>query len=293
LLSETPSQARKIDTHWLCRDPVLVQAFARESMAADFELTFLGTATSVGVPVIGCRCPVCLSTDPRDNRTRSSIHLQMGETSLLIDSGPDLRQQSLREGLTRLDAVVYTHSHVDHVVGFDELRAFCWHREDPLPMYATQACMNALQTMFPWAFIAVDNAYRGYIRPDPRIITGSFSCGEIAITPLPVEHSSVETLGFLFEVPGKPRVAYIPDVKAIPEATRALIRGVDILIIDALRPVPHPTHLSVPEAMEIIAELGAARAWFTHLGHDNGHAALEATLPDHVRVGYDGLKLRL
>ncbi|MDB6077862.1 MAG: fold metallo-hydrolase [Akkermansiaceae bacterium] len=260
-------------------------------MAADFELTFLGTATSVGVPVIGCPCAVCRSADPRDKRTRSSIHLQYGGISLLIDSGPDLRQQALREGLTRLDAVIYTHSHVDHVVGFDELRAFCWFRNDPLPMHATQACMNTLQTMFPWAFIAVDNAYRGYIRPDPLIITGPFSYGDVTITPLPVVHASVETLGFLIEIPEKPKIAYLPDVKVIPDETLEILRGTDILIIDALRPLPHPTHLSVPEAVAIIGELEIGRAWLTHIGHDLGHAELEASLPDHIRVSYDGLKL--
>jgi phosphoribosyl 1,2-cyclic phosphate phosphodiesterase len=121
-------------------------------MAADFELTFLGTGTSVGVPVIGCPCRVCHSEDPRNKRTRSSVQIRSGELSILVDSGPDLREQALRERLTKVDAVLYTHSHVDHVVGFDELRAFCWHREGPLPLHATAECMATIKNMFGWAF---------------------------------------------------------------------------------------------------------------------------------------------
>jgi len=264
---------------------------AASFMAADFELTFLGTGTSVGVPVIGCPCRVCASEDPRDKRTRSSIHLRSGDISVLVDSGPDLRAQALREGLTKVDAVVYTHSHVDHVVGFDELRAFCWHREAPLPLYATSECMDVLITMFGWAF-STENVFRGYIKPDPRLIGGSFSIGDLKITPLPVEHAKAETIGFLFEPASGPRVAYIPDVKRIPPPTMALLGQADIVIIDALRDQPHPTHLSTEEALAIIAESGVKRAWLTHLSHENMHAELEAVLPVGVSVAWDGLRIR-
>lgn len=260
-------------------------------MAADFELTFLGTGTSVGVPVIGCTCEVCRSTDPRNKRTRASIHLRAAGMDLLVDSGPDLRLQALREGLTRMDAVIYTHSHLDHVVGFDELRAFCWHRDTPLPLHARPQCMDMLQTMFGWAF-SPKNHYKGYIRPDPVIIDGAFRYGELTITPLPVEHAMVETIGFLFELPGAPRTAYMPDVKHVPDETRAMLAGVDILILDALRSGPHPTHLSIEEALEVIAAVGARRAWLTHISHDLDHAPWEARLPEHVRLSYDGLKIR-
>lgn len=259
-------------------------------MAADFELTFLGTGTSVGVPVIGCDCRVCRSDDPRDKRTRSSLHLRLGGLSVLVDSGPDLREQALREGLSKVDAVLYTHDHADHVVGFDELRAFCWHRDEPLPLYARPGCMATLRTMFGWAF-APENVFRGYVKPDPRLIEGPFAIGPLQITPLPVEHASTETLGFLFEAPGAPRVAYIPDVKRIPEPTMELLRRADILILDALHSRPHPTHMSTGEALAAIAESGVARAWLTHLTHENDHQALEATLPHGVRVAWDGLKI--
>jgi phosphoribosyl 1,2-cyclic phosphate phosphodiesterase len=260
-------------------------------MAADFELTLLGTGTSVGVPVIGCKCRVCRSEDPRNKRTRSSLHVRAGDTSVLVDSGPDLREQALREDLTKVDAVIYTHDHVDHVVGFDELRAFCWHRDSPLPLYARPSCMATLQTMFGWAF-STANLYSGYIKPDPRLIDGPFSIGPLTITPLPVDHAQTETHGFLFESPGAPAVAYIPDAKRVPPATVERLRRADILIIDALRSKPHPTHLSTDEALEIIANTGVRQAWLTHLTHDNEHHELEAMLPAGVRVAWDGLKIR-
>jgi phosphoribosyl 1,2-cyclic phosphate phosphodiesterase len=260
-------------------------------MAADFELTFLGTGTSVGVPVIGCPCRVCHSEDPRNKRTRSSIHVRSGEVSILVDSGPDLREQALRENLTKVDAVIYTHSHVDHVVGFDELRAFCWHREEPLPLHATEECMATIKNMFGWAF-SEENVYRGYIKPAPKIIEGPFTLGHLKITPLPVVHAKAETNGFLFESPGCPSVAYIPDVKRVPDETLPLLRRADILIIDALRTAPHPTHMSTDEALEVIANAGVKRGYLTHLSHESDHHELSAILPEGVQVAYDGLKIR-
>lgn len=258
-------------------------------MAGLLEITFLGTGTSVGIPVIGCDCAVCTSADPRNQRTRSSILVRTPEVTLLVDSGPDLRQQALREGLRAIDAVIYTHAHVDHVAGFDELRAFCWHRELPLPLHATAGCMDTLKQMFGWAFTG--HHHPGYVYPNPRIIDGPIHYGHLTITPLPVQHAAVETIGFLFEYPGSERVAYIPDVKSIPDATKAMLVHIDVLIIDALRPVPHPTHLSLPESLATIAELRAQRAWLTHVSHSCEHEATELTLPDQVRVAYDGLSV--
>ncbi len=259
---------------------------------AGLSLTFLGTGTSVGVPVIGCQCPVCSSTDPRNRRLRSSVLVRAGDVSVLVDSGPDLRAQALRECFCALDAVLYTHAHLDHVVGFDELRAFCWRKDAPLPLHATNSCMEVLKRMFGWAF-APENQYKGYVKPDPQVIDGPFFCGELKITPLPVEHAAVETVGFLFEYPGARSVAYIPDVKRIPDDTMRRVRGVDVLVVDALRPHPHPTHFSVKEALEAIGVAEVAEAWLTHLGHENDHASLEADLPAGVRVSWDGLRIDL
>lgn len=259
---------------------------------ADFSMTFLGTGTSVGVPVIGCKCAVCVSEDFRNQRTRSSVLVRAGESAVLVDSGPDLRAQALREGLVAVDAVIYTHSHLDHVVGFDELRAFCWRKSGPLPLYATEECMATLKQMFGWAF-SPENVYKGYIKPDARIIDGPFFSGDLKITPLPVEHAALETIGFLFEYPGARRLAYLPDVKRIPDETMERLIGVDVLVLDSLRPLPHPTHFSLAESLAAIRCSEAREAWLTHLGHENDHAVLEAELPAGVRVSWDGLRIDL
>ena len=259
---------------------------------ADFSLTLLGTGTSTGVPVIGCRCPVCGSADPRNQRLRSSALVRAGAVTVLVDSGPDLRAQALRQGLRALDAVVYTHAHMDHVVGFDELRAFCWKKAGPLPLHATAECMATLKLMFGWAF-APENVYQGYVKPDPHLIDGPFFYQDLKITPLPVEHAAVATTGFRFECPGSRSIAYLPDVKRIPAATMDLLRGVDVLVVDALRPQPHPTHFSLDEALAAIRQAGAGEAWLTHLGHENDHAALQERLPAGVRVAWDGLRIEL
>ncbi len=269
-----------------------MQGSAPESMAADFSLTFLGTGTSVGIPVIGCSCPVCTSPDAKNNRTRSSALVRAGDTAILIDSGPDLREQALREKIRAIDAVVYTHAHVDHVAGFDELRAFCWHKEHPLPLHATEECLATLTTMFGWAF-GPENIYKGYVKPDARVIDGPFFYGDLKITPLPVEHAAVRTIGYLFEYPGARNIAYIPDVKRIPCDTMRLIREVDVLVLDSLRPAAHPTHFSLGEALAAIRESEAREAWLTHLGHENEHHALTSQLPMGVKVAWDGLRIDL
>jgi len=246
----------------------------------------------VGVPVIGCSCPVCISSDLRNQRLRASAFLKTPTAALLVDSGPDLRTQALRMGLREIDAVLYTHSHLDHVAGFDELRAFCWRRDTPLPMHATAECMDTLKRMYGWAF-SEDNIYQGYVKPDARLIDGPFFYGDLKIAPLPVEHAAVETIGFRFDHIDARSIAYLPDVKRIPETTLSHLRGVDVLVIDALRPQPHPTHCSIGEALAIISEVGPGEAWLTHLGHENDHESLGLELPSGVQVAYDGLQILL
>ncbi len=260
--------------------------------APESYLLFLGTGTSVGVPVIGCNCDVCLSKDPHNNRTRSSVLVSHGATTLLVDSGPDLREQALREKITAIDAILYTHSHLDHVAGFDELRAFCWGKHNPLPLYATAACLDVLRCMFGWAFSA-ENTHRGYVKPDPRLVTSTFHLGGLDITPLTVEHGGVETIGYLFETGTGFRTAYIPDVKRIPARTMALMEKLDILIIDTLRDTPHPTHLSLVESLEISSKLSPRRTILTHISHEFDHAGLSARLPDGMEVAYDGMRVPL
>lgn len=257
---------------------------------AEFELTFLGTATSLGVPMIGCHCEVCQSTDPRDNRDRASIFVRTPEVAWVVDTGPDFRRQCLRTGIDHLDAVLISHAHSDHVMGFDDLRPFTFGMEDRLPVYAAEDTMAALKHMFGFAF-APSVIQPGYLKPDPHLITGPFHLGSTLITPLPVQHGQVVTTGFRFDRPGIPSIAYVPDCKSIPPETRTKLLGIDVLILDALRYRPHSTHMNVAEALATARDLGAAKTWFTHLSHELGHAALESTLPDHIRVAYDGLKL--
>lgn len=257
---------------------------------AERTLKFLGTGTSVGVPVIGCGCPVCLSGAPENNRLRSSVVIRAGRFTLLVDSTPDLRAQALREKLFAIDGILYTHAHLDHVTGFDDLRAFCWDRAEPLPVYASTHTMGSLKSMFPWAFSASQN-HRGYVRPDAREISAPFEIGGLRITPLPVDHGSVETHGFLFQGPEGRKLAYIPDAKRFPQHTVELLDQVDVLIIDALRLAPHPTHFSLDEALAAIAETRARTAYLTHLSHDHDHFALNASLPPHIRAACDGLEI--
>lgn len=258
----------------------------------DAYLTFLGTGTSVGVPVIGCICEVCKSTDPRNNRTRSSLFISTPETQILIDSGPDLREQALRENLTSIDAVLYTHSHLDHVVGFDELRAFCWGKKDPLPLYASESCLNVLINMFGWAFHS-ENTHSGYIKPDPHPISKQFTIGDLSIQPLPVIHGTVETHGYRFDTKDGFSFAYLPDVKTIPGATMELLGNLDLLIIDSLRNSPHSTHLSLPEALAIVDSLSPKRTLLTHLSHELDHATLASSLSKNISPAYDGLSITL
>jgi phosphoribosyl 1,2-cyclic phosphate phosphodiesterase len=254
------------------------------------KLTILGSGTSVGVPVIGCPCPVCTSDDPRNRRTRSSIFLETDKVKLLVDTGPDLREQALREGLTDVDHVLYTHDHADHIVGFDEIRAFCWRREDALPIHGSAHTIASLERMFPWAF---GNIARNYVRPDARPFEdfAAITLGDIEVLPLPVHHGASPTHGFRFQLPDGQRVAYLPDVKTIPPESREHLGDLSALIIDSLRPEPHPTHMSVSEALATASELAPAQTVLTHLTHDLDFAPASASLPPATGLAYDGLTI--
>jgi phosphoribosyl 1,2-cyclic phosphate phosphodiesterase len=257
---------------------------------AGMEITFLGTGTSQGVPMIGCDCDVCLSSDPRDNRTRSSIYVKTPEAAWVVDTGPDFRAQCLREKVSWLDAVVYTHAHTDHVTGFDDLRRFCDARGGTMPIYAAEETLEKLTQMFSFAFDGTA-VFPGYVKPEAHVIDGPFTLGETTLEPLRVTHGRAHVFGYLLSRNGEKRVAYISDCKTVsPEALEA-VRGVPVLIVDALRRREHPTHMSVEEALAFREVVGAKQTWFTHLCHDLGHAATEAELPDDVRVAFDGLKI--
>jgi phosphoribosyl 1,2-cyclic phosphate phosphodiesterase len=255
----------------------------------DFSITFLGTGTSQGVPMIGCDCRVCLSEDPRDRRTRSSIYVETPECAWVVDTGPDFRTQALREGVRRVDAVVYTHSHTDHIMGFDDLRPFC-HGGRDLPVHAGEQTMRDLQRVFIFAFNG-ENRWPGYVRPEPHVIEGPFTLGDTELTPLPMLHGRAHVFGFLFTRRGAPLAAYLCDCKEVPAEVIERIRGVRHLIVDALRHKPHPTHMSVAEALAVAAQVRPGQTWFTHICHELMHGETEAELPAGVRIAHDGLKI--
>ena len=253
------------------------------------RLTFLGTGTSVGVPMICCDCAVCRSSDPRDNRTRASIFLETPEGNYVVDTGTDFRSQCLRENIWKVDAVLMTHSHTDHVMGFDDLRRFAFARGGRMSVYASAETMADLERVYQFAF-RNPNPSPGYLKPVPHIICDPFSLGKTLITPLPLPHGDSETYGFLFSRNRRKLLAYLSDCSAVPDDVARRIEGVELLVIDALREKPHPTHLSVAQAIEAAQRVRAERTLFTHLCHELPQSA-ESTLPPNVGIAYDGLKI--
>ncbi len=241
--------------------------------------------------MIGCDCAVCQSPDPRDNRTRSSIYVKTPECAFVVDTGTDFRTQVLRENIRHLDAVVFTHSHTDHVMGFDDLRRFAWERGGTMPVYASAETMADLTRVFEFAFNG-KNRFPGYLHPEPHLISGPFDLGQTRIAPLPVPHGHSTVNGYLFSRDGQKLVAYLSDCSGVPEEIAKEIEGVKILIVDALRHKPHPTHLSVDQALEVASRVHPEETYFTHIAHELPQAA-EADLPAHAHIAYDGLKLEL
>lgn len=258
---------------------------------ANLTITILGSGTSQGVPLIGCNCKVCSSTDPRDKRTRSSIYVQTEECSWVIDTGTDFRAQCLREKIDKIEAVVYTHSHTDHIMGFDDLRPFCPEGRY-LPIYASEETMADIQRVFAFAFNG-KNLFPGYMRPEPHTIAGPFELGKTTLTPLPVKHGRAAVNGYLLSRNGIRQATYLSDCKEISDFVIEQIIGTKILIIDALRHRPHATHLSIGEALAVVKRIQPGQTWFTHICHELGHVETEANLPPDIRLAYDGLKLEL
>lgn len=255
------------------------------------EIEFLGTGTSTGVPLIGCDCAVCSSTHPRNKRLRSSVLIRYADQTVLIDSSADLRQQALRSGLKHIDAVVYTHAHLDHVTGFDDLRAFCWQKSHLLPMYASEQTAQSLQRMFPWAFdTALHSA--SYVRPELHLIDQHFNIGPAGWQRLRVEHGNVCTSGFIITHAGC-KIAYIPDVKSIDEQDLQHLHSLDCLIIDGLRHRPHPTHMHVEAALQLINTLQPKQAWLTHLAHELDYCSTQAELPSSINLAFDTLRVHI
>lgn len=252
------------------------------------RLTFLGTGTSFGVPQIGCGCAVCRSTDPKDRRTRSGALLETGEAAILIDTPPELRLQLVAAGRSRVDAVLYTHEHADHINGIDDLRSFSVSRRAPLPVYGPTETLDRLRSSFQYIFDEAMRPYEGTSKPcldlfpvepgRPVTVAG------VEVLPLAFWHGHLRVFGYRVG-----DLAYITDVKEVPAAVRPCLRGLKVLVLNALWWRSHPTHLSIGEAVRTAQELGAERTFLTHLTHETGHAELAASLPAGIAPAYDGL----
>ena len=248
-------------------------------------LTVLGSGTSMGVPTIGCQCRVCHSDDPHDRRTRPSIMLEYADRCVLIDTTPDFRQQAIRERITRLDAIVYTHAHADHILGLDDVRPLSFRHPDRIPLYAHVSTAEGLQKIFRYIFDE-DYKYGGIARVKLNHINGRLELFGAQFEPISILHGDAEIHGYRFG-----SAAYLTDFSAIPEESMERLRGLDILFLDALRHKPHPTHSTVSNSVRLVEELRPRRAFFTHISHDLPHEETNRNLPEHVKLAHDGLKL--
>ncbi|HEY3936422.1 MAG TPA: MBL fold metallo-hydrolase [Bryobacteraceae bacterium] len=258
-------------------------------MPADFEpasILVLGSGTSVGVPMIGCHCKVCTSADPRDKRLRPSVLLRLGDKRLLIDATPDFRCQALRFGIDRLDAILFTHSHADHILGLDDVRPFNFIQKKDIPIYASAETLAVIQRTFQYVFESAPSQ-----SSRPRLSMHVFdqeplTIEDIAIYPIRVAHGKGTAHGFRFG-----DCAYLTDHSEIPPESLEKLAGLDVLFLDALRHNPHPTHSTVEESLRTVEALKPKRAFFTHISHDLLHATVEARLPANVQIAYDGLEI--
>lgn len=256
------------------------------SGSESIEVVVLGSGTSVGVPMIGCTCNVCRSENPKDKRLRPSLLVRFGGFEVLVDTGPDLRQQALRAGMQRLDAVFYTHSHADHILGVDDIRPFNFLAQRSIPIYGAEETLNCIRHTFAYAF---DGRPSQSSRPklEPLPLNGKpVDIHGLHFLPVPVVHGNLACHGFRFG-----NIAYLTDFSSIPESSLCMLRNLDVIFLDALRHKPHPMHSTVEESLRLVELLHPKRAYFTHISHDLPHELTEETLPPNVHLAYDGLSL--
>src|SRR5665213_650171 len=258
----------------------------------NLKITVLGSGTSSGVPTIGCSCAVCLSTDPRDKRLRPSILISFPDgnivRNIVVDTTPDFRAQILRARTARLDAIVYTHWHADHILGLDDVRPFNYHQQTRIPIYASRPAFAVIERVFAYVF---DDRKRKTSVPqlDVHLIDGApFDVLGLQFEPIPLTHGKDTIFGFRFG-----NVAYLTDHSEIPESSLARLEGLDVLFLDALRHRPHPTHSTVAHSIETALRLQPKRTYFTHMCHDVSHASTEATFPPGIFLAYDGLEIEV
>lgn len=252
------------------------------------RVTVLGSGTSVGVPMIGCSCAVCHSPDPRDKRMRPSIVLRYDGRAVLVDASPDLRIQALTYGLTRMDAILFTHSHADHILGLDDIRPFNFLQKEDIPLFGSESTLETVRHTFRYIF---DGRETQSTRPkvSTHILRGEpFEVYGLPVQPIPVLHGRDMIFGFRFG-----GAAYLTDHSQIPESSMAMLQGLEVLFLDALRHKPHPTHSTVDQSLNTAERLGARTTYFTHISHDLAHERTESRLPPSVRLAYDGLEFEV
>jgi phosphoribosyl 1,2-cyclic phosphate phosphodiesterase len=241
----------------------------------------------MGVPTLACHCEVCRSSDPRDKRTRPSVLLSYHGRNVVIDTTPDFRQQALREKIDRLDAILYTHAHADHILGLDDIRPFNQKQKSAVPIYASSETLAILRRAFAYIF-EPQLAESSVPQVELHALDGEFDLFGARVVPIPAQHGPVSVHGFRLG-----RVAYLTDFSSVPDTSKLLLRNLDHLILDALRYIPHPMHSTVDQSLALVTELAPHHAWFTHICHDLGHEATNAKLPPNVRLAFDGLQFEV
>ena len=265
----------------------------------NFSFTFLGTGTSAGIPVIACDCEVCSSSDPKDKRLRCSVCIQFTddieqERVILIDASPDFPQQVLREKLERCDAILFTHNHVDHTFGLDEVRLFNASMKQSIDVYAEQPTLDHLHRVFQHVFEAhanVNDSFVADLVPHKLVEGTPLNLFGVEFTPIRLMHGKLPIVGFRIDVPSGPSIAYCTDVSSIPTETWPQLEGLDVLVLDMLRFRHHPTHLNLDQALEIAQQVGAKQTYFTHMTHCVSHATTDSKLPETIHLAYDGLRI--
>ncbi|MCB5197124.1 MBL fold metallo-hydrolase [Deefgea salmonis] len=252
------------------------------------ESILLGVGSSGGSPALGCSCPTCISTDPKNTRSRASAVIRAGGQTFLIDTGPDLRSQALREQILHVDAVLYTHPHADHLNGIDDLRAFCWLQKAALPVYGNRLMLGHIRERFPYTLFKPNEFWDKPVLTIHEVDAEPFQVGAVTVQPIPLIHGKWPILGWRIG-----NVAYLTDVSEIPPESEALLQNLDLLFLDCLRHKAHPTHLSVEQALQVAAKVAAKRTVLIHMTHELEYHALTATLPAGIEVGYDGQRITI